>query len=92
MLRRLLYLRKIMILPYAQILRRVFASEREMEMTQTETLRRLAARTRKVRNAEFKKAEARAVTAIDKFWAGSCLASVLRDYQAGRVTTIKAGR
>lgn len=46
---------------------------------------------RQVRASEFKTAEARAVTAIDKFWAGSCVASVLRDYQADRVTTIKAG-
>lgn len=60
-------------------------------MTAQETLNRLAAKTRKARNTEFKAAEARATTALDKFWAGSCVASVLRDYQAGRVTTVHAG-
>lgn len=62
--------------------------------SQTQTaLNQIAKRSalRQVRNAEFKVASARATTAVDKFWAGSAFASVLRDYQAGRVTVVKAG-
>jgi hypothetical protein len=47
-------------------------------------------RIRAARATEFKAAEAAATTAVEKFWAGSCLASVLRDYQAGRVVTVEA--
>jgi hypothetical protein len=47
-------------------------------MTAQETAARLAART--------------TLSTRHAYWAGSATASVLRDYQAGRVTTIKAGR
>jgi hypothetical protein len=63
-------------------------------MTAQETAARLAARTTLStrRKAEYRAAEVRATTTLDAYWAGSATASVLRDYQAGRVTTIKAGR
>lgn len=47
-------------------------------------------RVRAARAIEFKAAEAAAPTAVAKFWAGSCTASVLRDYQSGRVVTVEA--
>jgi len=51
---------------------------------------KLTTTTRKARAAEFKAAQAAAPTAAAKYWAGSAFASVARDYQAGRATTIKA--
>lgn len=62
-------------------------------MTAEQTLARLAARTKITarRHAEYKAAQAAAPTALEAFWAGSATASILRDYQAGRVTTVKAG-
>jgi hypothetical protein len=30
--------------------------------------------------------------AMDAYWAGSCVASVLADYESGNVKTIRAGR
>jgi hypothetical protein len=44
------------------------------------------------RHAEFAAAKAASRSALEAYWAGSATASVLRDYQAGRVTTVKAGR
>jgi len=41
------------------------------------------------RKAETDAAVAATRTAFEAYWAGSASASVLRDYQAGRVTTIK---
>lgn len=60
-------------------------------MTAQETLNRLAARrsTTKARKAEYEAAKASTTSAFAAYWAGSATASVLRDYQAGRVTTIK---
>ena len=41
---------------------------------------------------EYEAAKASASTPSEEYWAGSAWASVSRDYKAGRVRTIKAGR
>lgn len=44
------------------------------------------------RAAEHAATKAQARTAFEAYWTGSATASVLRDYQAGRATTVRAGR
>lgn len=44
------------------------------------------------RLTEYEAAKASAATPFEEYWAGSAWASVSRDYKAGRVRTIKAGR
>lgn len=44
------------------------------------------------RRMELDAAVSAATTETEKYWAGSAWASVSRDFQAGRVRTIKAGR
>lgn len=44
------------------------------------------------RLTEHKAEEAAATSEFEAYWAGSAWASVRRDYRAGRVITIKAGR
>lgn len=44
------------------------------------------------RRMELDAARASAKSSLEEYWAGSATASVLRDYQAGRVRTIKTGR
>lgn len=62
-------------------------------MTKTEqaaqTIAARAAR-RNARNTEYKAAKQAAPSALEAFWAGSAYASVARDYQSGRHTTVKA--
>ena len=45
---------------------------------------------KEIRHSEYKEAAAKATTNAEKYWAGSAGASVKRDYQAGRVKTVKA--
>jgi hypothetical protein len=44
------------------------------------------------RQAEYEAAKAASRSALQAYWAGSATASIVRDCQAGRLTTIKAGR
>lgn len=44
------------------------------------------------RHMEYEAAKASARNSLEAYWAGSASASVMRDYRAGRVRTVKAGR
>lgn len=56
-------------------------------MTYEETRKEMA-RIRKARTAELRAELANASDSFAAYWAGSASASVLRDYQAGRVVDV----
>ncbi len=58
-------------------------------MTKTQADRLLLALDRRT---ETNAAVAAAPTALESYWAGSATASLIRDYRAGRVVVVKAGR
>ena len=51
-------------------------------------MEKITAELKATRQAEYEAAKAKARNEFEAYWAGSASASVLRDYQAGRVVTI----
>jgi hypothetical protein len=63
------------------LMRRTIKGSAHMELTQE---------LKAIRKAEYEAAKAKARNALEAYYAGSASASVLRDYQAGRVVIIEA--
>ena len=57
-----------------------------------ELLTEMAALDQEAREADYQAELGAAKNSFEAYWAGSASASVARDYRAGRVVTIHAGR